>query len=568
MKHRSLSLIVLLLVISSLVLSACANVTPPPATNPPAQPPTTAPQKPPEPTAVPAKPTEAPAPPAPTEAPTGAPTQQVLRLATTTSTADSGLLDFILPDFQTKFNTRVDVVAVGTGQAIAIGQKGDADVLLVHARKSEDQFVADGDAKERFDVMYNDFIVLGPKEDPAKASSAASAKDAFKAIMDTQSTFASRGDKSGTNTKELSIWSSLGVTPTKDMPWYKALGQGMGDTLTFANEQKAYTLSDRGTYLSMRDKLPDLIIVLGGNTLAENKDSSLLNPYGIMAVNPDKHPGVNYDLAMQFVNWFLSKDTQQVIGSYGKDKFGQSLFYPNSEEYKATYEVSVKVGDKSQSFALADLQALPKTTIADYEATGVKKGPLGKNTWAGASLKDLLLKVDPALADAKNADKQIVLTSSDGWKATIKWSELFGTPKGGEVLYDVKGCNECHGVNGEGTAPKGKTPTPMLVGATWLADTVLKTLRTGKDAHGGVNPYTEQQLSEAELAQLLAWFKAPKAAPADAAYTIDPAKQVAILAYEKNGKAMNGHDGILQLIVAFDQFAGRYSHWVQSIEAK
>ena len=217
------------------------------------------------------------------------------------------------------------------------GQKGDADVLLVHARKSEDQFVKDQDAKERFDVMYNDFIVLGPKDDPAKVSSAASAPDAFKAIMDAQATFASRGDKSGTNTKELSVWSAAGITPTKDMPWYKALGQGMGETLTFANEQKAYTLSDRGTYLSMSDKLPDLKIVLGGNTLAENKDKSLLNPYGVLAVNPDKHPGVQYDLAMQFAKWITSVDEQQKIGDYGKDKFGQSLFYPSSAEWKAAH---------------------------------------------------------------------------------------------------------------------------------------------------------------------------------------------------------------------------------------
>jgi tungstate transport system substrate-binding protein len=265
------------------------------------------------------------------------PEQQVLRLATTTSTADSGLLDAILPEFQNKYNARVDVVAVGTGQAIEIGSKGDADVLLVHARKSEDKFVADGYAKERFDTMYNDFIILGPKDDPATAGSAASAKDAFKAIMDTQAAFASRGDKSGTNTKELSIWSALNITPTQDMPWYKALGQGMGETLIFANEQGAYTLSDRGTYLSMKNILPNLAIVLGGNTLAENKDKSLLNPYGVMAVNPDKHPGVKYDLAMQFIQWLNSVETQEKIGNYGKDTFGQSLFYPSSAEWTAAH---------------------------------------------------------------------------------------------------------------------------------------------------------------------------------------------------------------------------------------
>jgi tungstate transport system substrate-binding protein len=317
MKQRSLSIVMLLLIVS-LLAGACA----------PAATPTAAPQKPAEP-AAPAKPTDVPAP--------AAGGEQVLRLATTTSTQDSGLLDVILPDFQAKFNVRVDVVAVGTGQAIEIGTKGDADVLLVHARKSEDKFVADGHAKERFDVMYNDFILLGPKDDPAKIASQASAKDAFNAILNAEATFASRGDKSGTNTKELSIWSSLGVTPTKEMKWYQALGQGMGDTLNFANEQGAYTLSDRGTYLAMKDKLPNLIVVLGGNTIDENKDKTLLNPYGVMAVDPAKHPGVNYDLAMKFVTWLNSVETQQKIGDYGKDKYGAPLFYPSSAEWKAAH---------------------------------------------------------------------------------------------------------------------------------------------------------------------------------------------------------------------------------------
>ncbi|HTP10695.1 MAG TPA: substrate-binding domain-containing protein [Anaerolineae bacterium] len=323
MKIRPLSVIVCLMIVA-MIASACA-----PAAAP-------APAQPTQPAA--AQPTSAPAAATLPSFPTAAPGGPVhLRLATTTSTQDSGLLDNILPDFEKLCNCKVDVVAVGTGQAIAIGQKGDADILLVHARSQEDQFVKDQNAKERFDVMYNDFIILGPKDDPAKVASAASAKDAFKAIMDAQATFASRGDKSGTNTKELSIWSSIGVTPTKDLPWYKALGQGMGETLTFANEQKAYTLSDRGTYLSQKDKLPDLAILLGGNTLAENKDKSLLNPYGVLAVNPDKHPGVNYDLAMQFVKWITSVDEQQKIGDYGKDKVGQSLFYPSSAEWKAAH---------------------------------------------------------------------------------------------------------------------------------------------------------------------------------------------------------------------------------------
>jgi len=253
-----------------------------------------------------------------------------LILATTTSTADSGLLDYLLPEFEKVCNCKVDVIAVGTGQALEMGAKGDADVLLVHSRKSEDKFVADGDAKERFDAMYNDFVVVGPKEDPANIAGLKSGKDAFTAIAGAQATFASRGDKSGTNNKELTVWSSAAITPTAEMAWYKSLGQGMGDTLLFAQESKAYTLSDRGTWLAMQDKLPDLTIVVGGETLAGNPDQKLLNPYGVMAVNPDKHPGVKYDLAMQFANWLLSPDVQEMIGGFGVDKYGQPLFYPGA----------------------------------------------------------------------------------------------------------------------------------------------------------------------------------------------------------------------------------------------
>jgi len=253
-----------------------------------------------------------------------------LILATTTSTADSGLLDFILPDFEKANNAKVDVVAVGSGQALEIGSKGDADVVLVHSRKAEDKFVTDGHAKERFAPMYNDYILVGPKADPAKAAGAASAKDAFKAIMDGQALFVSRGDKSGTNTKELSIWSSLSITPTAEMKWYNAIGQGMGDTLLFANEKGGYTLSDRGTYLSMKDKLPNLTVLVGGNTLAENKDKALLNPYGVMAVDPAKPPGVNSELASKFIVWLLSPAIQEKIGSYGVDKYGQPLFHPGA----------------------------------------------------------------------------------------------------------------------------------------------------------------------------------------------------------------------------------------------
>jgi tungstate transport system substrate-binding protein len=300
------------MLVLSAVLSACAPTAPAQTTSP-TQPPATA------------------GPAAATAAPAANTEPAKLILATTTSTADSGLLNYILPDFEKQFSAKVDVIAVGTGQALEIGSKGDADVVLVHSRKGEDQFVKDGHAKERFDVMFNDYVIVGPKADPAKVTGKELAKDAFKAIMDAKQVFVSRGDKSGTNTKELSIWSSLQITPTKDMPWYNSIGQGMGDTLLFANEKQGYTLSDRGTYLSMRDKLPGLAVLVGGNNLAENKDKALLNPYGVLAVNPEKHPNVKADLAQQFVKWILAPETQKMIGEYGADKYGQPLFYANAK---------------------------------------------------------------------------------------------------------------------------------------------------------------------------------------------------------------------------------------------
>ena len=271
--------------------------------------------------------------PATSALPTPAPRPAIgcsLRLATTTSTYDSGLLAAILPDFEKRFSCKVDVVAVGTGQAMEIGTRGDADVLLVHDRPKEDQFVKNGHARQRFDVMYNDFILLGPRVDPAKVAGMTRATDAFKAIASAKAAFASRGDKSGTNSKELAIWSGAGITPTKELAWYNALGQGMGETLLTSNEQGAYTMADRGTYLAMKDKLPNLMIVIGGTSIKDNADKDLLNPYGVMAVDPARHPGVNSEMAEKFVSWITSAETQKLIAVYGVDKYGQPLFYPNA----------------------------------------------------------------------------------------------------------------------------------------------------------------------------------------------------------------------------------------------
>ena len=230
-------------------------------------------------------------------------------LATTTSTQDSGLLDYILPDFESQTGIAVKVVAVGTGKAIEMGKNGEADVLLVHARAQEDQFVADGYATERFDVMYNDFVVLGPKDDPAKVKTTAGndAVKAFTAIAAVPSTFVSRDDASGTNTKELAIWKAASITPEGD--WYVRTGTGMGDTLTVTNEKLGYTLADRATYSNMKETMSGLEIVCEGGAL-------LLNPYGVMAVSPTINDQINGEGAQAFVDWIISEDTQKLIGSY------------------------------------------------------------------------------------------------------------------------------------------------------------------------------------------------------------------------------------------------------------
>jgi tungstate transport system substrate-binding protein len=271
--------------------------------------------------------------PAPTEAPKG--TLREMTLSTTTSTNDSGLLSVILPDFEAKFNARVKVVAVGTGAAIKLGQDGNADVVLVHARAQEDEFVKSGFGINRRDVMYNDFILVGPAADPAGIAGLPSAAEALKRIAAAKAGFVSRGDKSGTNTKELELWKAAGIEPAG--PWYSAIGQGMGETLTFANERNAYTLADRGTWLARAAKLQGLKVVVGGQNISENKDKALLNPYGVIPVNPAKYPAIKADLAEAFAVWITSIPTQEKIAAFGKAEFGQPLFYADSEAWRAAH---------------------------------------------------------------------------------------------------------------------------------------------------------------------------------------------------------------------------------------
>ena len=240
-----------------------------------------------------------------------------LKLATTTSTDNSGLLDVLIPPFEKNTGLEVDVIAVGTGKALALGANGDVDLVLVHARTAEDRFLSDGYGVNRRDIMHNDFIILGPSGDPAGIKGASSAAEALKRISRSQAEFISRGDDSGTHKKELQLWNSAGIIPKGR--WYKEVGQGMGAVLTMSNDLQAYTLTDRGTYLSMKDKLSLVILTEG--------DPVLFNPYGVIAVNPDLHTHVNYQGAMAFIDWLTSIQGQRMIKNYRK--FGKILFYPD-----------------------------------------------------------------------------------------------------------------------------------------------------------------------------------------------------------------------------------------------
>ncbi|MGD8190655.1 substrate-binding domain-containing protein [Brevibacillus ginsengisoli] len=243
-----------------------------------------------------------------------------LIMATTTSTQDTGLLDYLVPIFEQKTGYKVKVVAVGTGNALAMAEKGEADVVLVHAMKSEKPLVDKQVVVDYNLVMHNDFLIVGPTNDPAGIKGAKKAKDAFTKIADAKATFISRGDDSGTNKKELDIWKQAGIKPSGS--WYLESGQGMGQTLQMASEKGAYTLTDRGTYLAQQKNIKLDGLVQG--------EKSLLNIYHVMAVNPAKFSKVNYDGAKAFVDFIVAPDTQKLIADFGKDKYGEPLFFADA----------------------------------------------------------------------------------------------------------------------------------------------------------------------------------------------------------------------------------------------
>lgn len=242
----------------------------------------------------------------------------VIRLATTTSTENSGLLNYLLPAFGKDTGYEVHVIAVGTGKALRLVREGDVDVVLVHARKAEDQLVADGFGVNRRDVMYNDFVIVGPREDPAGIRGSDDAVSALARIAATGSLFVSRGDDSGTHKKELQLWRQAGIQPTE--PWYREAGQGMGKVLQMAGEMQAYTLTDRGTWLAYREKIPLQIVT--------EQDPRLFNPYGIIAVNPEKYPDANFSGALKLIEWITAAPAQEMIGNFTID--GQQLFTPSA----------------------------------------------------------------------------------------------------------------------------------------------------------------------------------------------------------------------------------------------
>jgi tungstate transport system substrate-binding protein len=277
-----------------------------------------------------------------------------LVLATTTSTYDTGLLDALNPTFEENYGVTVKTIPKGTGASLRTARDGDADVILVHARGAEDEFMQDGFGVNRRDVMFNDFVVVGPEDDPAGINGMESATGAFQTIAEQQATFVSRGDDSGTNKKELIIWGEAGIDPSGQ--WYQEIGKGMGDTLVQADQSGAYTLADRGTYLSMTDET-DLVIHVQGPL--KGGPVILKNPYGVMAVNPGKYDDLNYQAALAYIGYLTSPETQSAIENYTAN--GSQLFFPNAISEKPNFQQYVPEGytaGEAQELSRRDKQYL------------------------------------------------------------------------------------------------------------------------------------------------------------------------------------------------------------------
>jgi tungstate transport system substrate-binding protein len=249
--------------------------------------------------------------------------EKSITVSSTTSTQDSGLFGHILPLFKAKTGIEVKVISQGTGQALDTGRRGDADVVFVHAKSAEEKFLAEGFGVKRFPVMYNDFVIIGPKSDPAGIKGMKDVAAALNTIKAKGASFISRGDKSGTHIAEINLWMAVGIDIEKDKgPWYKSIGQGMGAALNTAAASNAYVMSDRGTWISFKNK-SDLVIAVEG-------DKRLFNQYGVMLVNPAKHPTVKKELGQQFIDWLVSPEGQKAIADYKIN--GEQLFYPNASD--------------------------------------------------------------------------------------------------------------------------------------------------------------------------------------------------------------------------------------------
>jgi tungstate transport system substrate-binding protein len=269
-------------------------------------------------------------------------TGERLTLTTTTSTYDTGLLDAIHPDFEEMYGVTVDAVAQGTGAALETARNGDSDIVMVHARGLEDEFMHNGYGINRRDLMFNDFVIVGPTDDPAGIEGTESATEALGTIAEAGAPFVSRGDNSGTHTKELNLWEAAGTEPGGE--WYQEIGGGMGEALNNANQQGAYTLSDRGTFISQRSEI-DLTVLVEGPI--EGGPEILSNPYGVMAVNPGVHENANYDLAMAYIGWITSPGAQEAIAEYRAN--GEQLFFPEAVSEDPNFQQYVPEGWSSGS---------------------------------------------------------------------------------------------------------------------------------------------------------------------------------------------------------------------------